>query len=439
MTNIALVVLDTLRKDRFDRYFDWLPGLRFENAYSTANWTGPAHASIFTGRYGSEIGISSKSRAFDCRMSSIVEELADCGYTTRGWSANPNVSRTQGYDRGFEHFSGPLYMQYPNKNLLDFEHVLAEHGDSPAYKRYLLAARECISGDCDTANSLVHGYRSIRGIEEPGSVIDDGASTALRNAQETKFGDEEFLFVNLMEAHTPYFPPAEHREFDEPITTAFGDAYLGVDDPDAVRAGYESAVQYLAHIYKQIYEELVDNFEYIITISDHGELLGEHHGMWNHVSGIYPELVHVPVVISGPGLAGSVESTVSLLDVHRTIASLAELTVSSRGQDLLSDDVQSRQYIAEYRGPFAESLAKAREDGIELGEYDRNLFAFAESSNYYGYEDYDGWHETGTSSVANPQEYLHHLIERYEMAEVEVTDSYLADEAMNRLADLGYL
>ena len=57
MAAIAVVVLDTVRRDAFDEYFDWLPGRWFERAYSTSHRTVPAHASLFTGTYAGEIGV----------------------------------------------------------------------------------------------------------------------------------------------------------------------------------------------------------------------------------------------------------------------------------------------------------------------------------------------------------------------------------------------
>ena len=61
MTNIALVVLDTLRYDAFEEFFDWLPGVRFTNVFSPGHYTIPAHAGIFTGQYPSEVGTHAKS------------------------------------------------------------------------------------------------------------------------------------------------------------------------------------------------------------------------------------------------------------------------------------------------------------------------------------------------------------------------------------------
>lgn len=39
--NIAVVVLDTLRKDSFDNNFEWLNGQKYGNAWSTSHGTIP--------------------------------------------------------------------------------------------------------------------------------------------------------------------------------------------------------------------------------------------------------------------------------------------------------------------------------------------------------------------------------------------------------------
>ncbi|WP_262180173.1 hypothetical protein [Haloarcula laminariae] len=65
MPNIAVVVLDTLRKDAFDGHFDWPPSVSFENAWSTSHWTVPAHRSLFTGQYPSETGVRARAERFD--------------------------------------------------------------------------------------------------------------------------------------------------------------------------------------------------------------------------------------------------------------------------------------------------------------------------------------------------------------------------------------
>ena len=99
---MAVVVLDTLRYDHFRRYFAWVPGTRFANAYSTSNWTIPAHASLFTGQYPSEAGVHSKSRSLDDWETALPARLRDRGYRTSMYTANPNLSARAGWTDGFD-------------------------------------------------------------------------------------------------------------------------------------------------------------------------------------------------------------------------------------------------------------------------------------------------------------------------------------------------
>jgi arylsulfatase len=100
MPRIALVVLDTLRKDAFDEHFEWLPGRRFENAWSTSHYTVPVHGSMFTGQYPSESGVHAKSELFDYPDPVLPELLVRNGYTTRALHTNPLLEASE-FDRGF--------------------------------------------------------------------------------------------------------------------------------------------------------------------------------------------------------------------------------------------------------------------------------------------------------------------------------------------------
>jgi arylsulfatase A-like enzyme len=102
MSKIALVVLDTLRKDAFDNHFDWLPGARFDRAWSTSHATVPSHASLFTGLYPSETGVYGTGEMFDFPSQSLAELLSESGIQSDGFSCNPFISDTFGFTRGFE-------------------------------------------------------------------------------------------------------------------------------------------------------------------------------------------------------------------------------------------------------------------------------------------------------------------------------------------------
>jgi len=453
MTSIALVVLDTLRKDAFDEHFGWLPGLSFERAYSTANWTGPVHASMFTGKYGSAVGVSSKSLGLDCGRSVLAEDLSAAGYRTRLWSANPNVTPRYRFDRGFDEVVTPTQLPYPDRTVFDVTSFVAEHEGLPPYRRYARAVREIITGDYDTLASLRRGFDAVRGVENH-AAPDDGAQGVRDRVADLSVVDDEFLFINLMEAHTPYYPPEPYREVPGSVEMPFGDAYLGVDDPERVRAGYESTVRYLSDIYREIFGHLRERFDYVITLSDHGELLGEHGEMWNHVNGVYPEITHVPLVISGERLDGRSDSDharsidllegecrtpVSLLDVYETVRRLAGLEPGeTESRSLVPAPTEGSTYLSEYRGPFTESLERAKSEGMNLDRFDRDLFALIETG-YYGYEDYEGWVEEGSTDRASPREELHDLVDRKGMATLDRTDSEMNAAVSDRLKRLGYI
>jgi arylsulfatase A-like enzyme len=76
---------------------------------------------------------------------------------------------------------------------------------------------------------------------------------------------------------------------------------------------------------------------YVVLAADHGEAFGEH-GSYHHASTLYDELLRVPLLILGPGIAPSRDSTpVSLIDVGPTVLDLFGLGTPGfhLGQSLL--------------------------------------------------------------------------------------------------------
>ena len=152
----------------------------------------------------------------------------------------------------------------------------------------------------------------------------------------------------------------------------------------------------------------------------------------------HPELTHVPLVISGLE-EGDCDSTVSIVDLYTTVLELAGVGSDQDGSQNLTSPRESRTYLAEYRGPFDRSLERAKSEGLDLDEYDRDLFALIESG-YYGYEDYDVWREVGDSSRTNPQDDLDELLDRMGMRRLRVDDDGDLDDGVeDRLKKLGYM
>ena len=437
MTNVALVVLDTLRKDAFDAEFDWLPGKRFEHAWSTAKWTMPAHASLFTGKYASEVGVHAKSEGFDCPEPALAESLRRGGYRTRAFSANLMVSPVFGFDRGFDTFDGTWRINVNSKSLKGWKEILEINQDTGGASRYANVIRRAIAGQYRIGASIKRGVeKRVGGLHsEP---RDDGAEELLELVRDTEFGDNEFLFANLMEAHAPYSPPngtAVDSSYDEVAATLTGDE----PDQETIRSAYDEAVRYLSDQYRRIFTELERDFDYIITVGDHGELFGEH-GSWRHLHGVYPELAHVPLVVSGPDCEDHCSKTTSLLDVHRTILELADVSSPSRGQNLLGEIVDTPRLV-EYEGLRKARIRMMRDTGYAeslIAAYNTPLAGISLPNSYYGYETLDGWHERGTSPVTEPHESLQELKQTLDIRTVSDDDVNVSDAVRERLRDLGY-
>jgi arylsulfatase len=378
MPDIAVVVLDTLRKDSFDRHFDWLPGTRFDETYAPSHYTVPVHAGLFTGQYPSAIGVGAKNERFDCPEPSLVELLRDAGYTTEAFSANGLLTARQNFDRGFDRFDTSWYVELMDDDVFGWSQAAKRLPNGPL--RDLRAVVECLRSDCDVVRSLKLGYRQK-------FADHDGGRQVLSNAREGRYDATNFLFVNLMEAHSPYRSPSEYdmpsASSVDPQTVLEGDVNLSDR-----RAQYEVAVRWLSDLYRDIFEEIRSEFDYVITLSDHGELFGEH-GARAHFHGVYPELVHVPLCVTGLEEENCVtDEPRSLLDVHKTIAELAGVSVESEGVDL-RDSPGTRDRFVEYHGFRQLRLESLRERGFsddEIDVFDTPLVGHVSSDSEYAYQ-----------------------------------------------------
>lgn len=442
MTRIALVVLDTLRTDTFEEFFDWLPGVSYPNAYSTANWTVPAHASLFTGYYPTEVEATAKSTILNTEQPTVAELLRDDGYRTLGLSANPNVSTKYEFDRGFEEFTDPTELKNPEgENTLNPESYAAE-SDSDGMELYLSALRRCLFGDVDTVPSLKLGIGQKFGYRPwQKSVTDDGASTVRDRLADDDPADDQFTFVNLMEVHTPYDPPGEFNTTGESVVVTLQDMIDGVDDPDTVRQAYDDAARYLSSVYQSIFDTLADDYDYVVTLSDHGEMLGEY-GMWNHTYGLYPELTNVPLVVTDCDRLDEsrvVAEPVSLVDVHRTLLDLAGVSGESRGTSVVGP-FEPTDRLVEYHGLIEPALAGLRESGVDessVRHYDRTFRGIVTASGDYAVDD-----DVPGHGIEGYRNRLDEIVSEFRDAatDEDAPDSPDLDtDAESRLEDLGYI
>ncbi|MBL8977421.1 MAG: sulfatase [Gemmatimonadetes bacterium] len=323
--NVLLLVLDTVRAFNLGMYGYPRPtspnldafaatGARFEQAFSTAPWTLPSHASLFTGHQAHE------SRAdwmvpLEDTVATVAEVLSRYGFVTAGFSANTDyASEEVGLARGFTRFED--YTLSPARLLRHSQLALAV-ARNRTLRRLLGAYDNLGRKHAPEVTARILGWLDDRPAEKP-----------------------FFIFANYYDAHRPYLPPAPwNRKFaadggsiDPRLdrTGRPGDAARAERTQGAIDA-YDGAIAYLDDELGRLFAELgrrklLTNTLVIIT-SDHGEEFGEH-GIFDHGNSLYRQSLQVPLVIRldnriPPGSV--VDEAVSLRDIPATITDLTGL------------------------------------------------------------------------------------------------------------------
>lgn len=326
--NVLLLVLDTVRAESLSLYGyerDTTPnlarlasrGIRFDQARSTAPWTLPSHASMFTGRWPHELNVG-ESRPLDATYPTLAEYLTSHGYATGGFIANTFFCNAWfGLGRGFEHYD-------------DF------------YEEQLAVST------AETLRCSALGRLMVRLLHDPfgvGRRRKDASQVngAFLSWLDARQGRPFFAFINYFDAHTPYLlpPGAEHRfgrppRNEEEVATIQGwDARSRTSVTDAeltlIRDAYDDGLAYLDAEIGKLFDDLdrrgVLDDTIVILTSDHGENHGEH-GLIGHGRSLYDQEVHVPLMVFLPDGAHAgevVAEPVSLRDIPATAVDLIKL------------------------------------------------------------------------------------------------------------------
>ena len=436
--SVAVVVFDTLRNDRFEEYFSWLGGTRFTNAYSTSHWTGGVHASLFTGQYPSEAGTTIKSRSLDWGGTTLPEALQSKeGYTTQMFTTNMQIYIWDGWERGFDVRVGPdaRAVKPAPEGVFDWQ-TFTGTTDETGVKRYAQGMIECLRSEHPVIPSIREGYRvKTSNLMSTQAVAD--------RVRDTTFGDQEFLFINIMDAHKPYYPPKPYREVDHGVGPDIEDGLSGnVEDPAMIRRTYDGCAAYISNAYRRLFSDLRDEFEYVITLADHGEHLGEN-DLWAHTYGLAPELTHIPLVISGEDVPSkTIEDPVSILDVHQTVADIAGADVDSRGQNLFGE-IESRDRLVEYHGfaPKRRQRFEAAGIGDRFEPMNRPLDAVVSIDGYARQTHEDGFVVAGEWSTDDAARRLNELVDDIDRkpADPSGDEAEVSSSIQERLEDLGYV
>ncbi len=219
------------------------------------------------------------------------------------------------------YYSQLYWTQYKKRRPEVFPH----DDPSPRFPE-LLSAKGIPTVSVDTAGWLLNEFAIVRGFSEEQSARTAGYPTAhtaigplnqrLRDHSEGPL----FQYVHCLDAHSPYTSAgkAKTKFLGYVKELALVDTEIGRLEETLKATGLAKRAVWILY-------------------SDHGEAFGEH-GMTFHATTLYDELLHVPLLIAGPGLAPrAVESPVSLVDIGPTVLDLFQLATPSTmmGQSLV--------------------------------------------------------------------------------------------------------
>jgi len=319
--NVLLIGVDTLRRDALTCYGapeDHTPNLEefsqsstvFDQARSQAPWTLPSFSSMVSGALPSGIGATIYTGHLPDRNLTVGEVLMEAGYATGTFCSNTWLGNDEsGFHQGMEE----LWFRYD-----------ANAGAS------VDKAREFIT-------------RSI--------------------------ARDWFCFLHFIDPHAPYHPPQEYIErmcdpgYSGPYVEGFGAVEIWksgevVPDPDDlqhIRNLYNGEVAYLDSALGSLFDFLEENGlideTLIVFSSDHGEEFFEHGG-FEHGHTQYDELVHMPLIVRGPGFpAGErIATNVGNTDIAPTILDYVGLEIpdSMIGaplQDVVAGDANTARIV----------------------------------------------------------------------------------------------
>lgn len=304
--NVIVCLLDATRADYLSCYgypkptspaIDALAarGVLCLTASSQASWTKPSVPSLFTGLYPIQHRVfegNTRDRAgavtsdrLDDRRHTMAEIFQKAGYATVAFTHNVQISAALGFGQGFE--------------------VYAEE-------------------------------------------VGDASAIADRFLEWRAAGDERpyFAYLHFLDPHWPYLPPLDlAAKFTSGTESSFdwnrvswkalqqdlrsGARTLTEGDLAAMQGRYAAEIRHCDDAIARIVAALTARGEFDHTIllvtADHGEEFLDHANV-GHGESLYQELLHVPLVLSGPGIAqGRIERPVETIDILPTLLSAAGL------------------------------------------------------------------------------------------------------------------
>lgn len=338
--NVLLYVIDTLRADQMSSYGSRVRtsphlerfaagGTIFERAWSMSSKTVPSVPALLTSRFPHQ---NPDLRRPELTPWTLAGEFQKAGYRTGLFEANP-WSGPQAFARGFDTFE-----------VLRLEPQSVDHVFATAIHEAALTWLDNIGREPFFLMLQTMDVHDPYGVPEgfpltlPVSPTPEAIRKPRPTSEKTRKHQELMALVAggpLEEA--PHLRSSLYRE-----SIRFADSELNVFLGELAERG------------------LLSNLLVVVT-ADHGEALGrEDDGTFLHGHDLHEELIHVPLIIVGPGVTPGrrVTSNVSQIDLAPTLLDFAGLQIpaDARGTSLFKPRTPScgAEVLAERTGPLVE-------------------------------------------------------------------------------------
>lgn len=391
--DIIFIVLDTLRRDHLSPYgqsrplspsFDRLAegGVLFERAVSPAQWTIPAHTSLFTGLYPTAHQVTQSNSQLAPQIPTLAEILRLNGYQTMGFSNNPLVGiLNNGLTRGFDQFFN--YAGAAPNRPQDMARPKVQQAVANGWGRFARMVSQQFAKSDHLFRVSLHPLLTpiwTRGINYKGHTVHsiDDMIASIKTHRNTPNRQPRFTFFNLMGAHLPYRPPRDYLREVAPDVYHDRSAYrwMGRFNADAARWASPTdtpLMDWEQHILDGFYSaeiahqdhhlgRLLDTLKQtgalddslVIILADHGEGHGDHHFV-GHSFVVYQELVHVPLLIHYPARFSGGRRVTHNISTRRLFHSVLEMA-GVGGDDLSLSAVMDGGSDQEGNQAFAEAI-----------------------------------------------------------------------------------
>ncbi|RMH01976.1 MAG: hypothetical protein D6702_10095 [Planctomycetota bacterium] len=345
--NVLFLLVDTLRADHLGCYGYERPtspridalaagGVLYENCISQAPHTKQSTASILTSLYPPTHKVERFTTALAPEAQTLPQILHEAGWRTALMSANSFLSPTYGYGRGVERFEGslvnPAFQLLGAAVLNRLQYVLVQElhlWPGPWLLVRKLRDWAFLGGENPYQHGMTAAELAAEFLAWQESLADDRPW---------------FAYLQFMEPHAPYDPAPEHRIFGNPEPGSELGVWFPADGSttflpfargpaaapgqrEAILANYDACIHEVDAQIGAILDELERRGELadtlVVLTSDHGEEFYEHGG-WGHGQSLHRELLHVPLILSGPGLPAGrrVPARVRSVDILPTVLAL---------------------------------------------------------------------------------------------------------------------